>query len=226
MFDGSGLEWLVRLDRVAAAAKQGGTAGVVVGERRPRVEAGVAITLCVAVLKADRFEFVLQRCTEAGVARFQPFVSRRCVAEMPRGAKLARWQRIVREAAEQSGRVVVPPLLPVIDLVAVPRDPHLTPAIVLWEDERSVGLRTALDRLAELRPASPAPSPHPSTSPWPAKLSLIVGPEGGLEAGEVEMLASNGIQKASIGPRVLRAETAALAGAVAALYHLGQLDRP
>lgn len=209
VFDGSGSEWTVRLDRVTV----GETAGEVIEERRPRVEPALVLTLCVAVLKADRFEFVLQRCTEAGVARFQPFQSERCVAEMPRGTKLARWERIVQEAAEQSGRLIVPPILPVIDLVDLPDRPGLRPAIALWEAERSLTLRAALERLAE------------ADSPLPSTLSLLVGPEGGLEAREIEMLAEAGIPAASIGARILRAETAALAATVATLYHFGQMER-
>lgn len=209
VFDGSGFEWTVRLDEVKASKMQ----GEVIERRRPEVEPAVALTLCQAVLKADRFEFVLQRCTEAGVARFQPFVSERCVAEMPRGTKLARWERIVREAAEQSGRVVVPPILPSISLAELPDHPELAPAIALWEGERALSLRAALDRLTG------------ADAPGPAKLSLLVGPEGGLGASEVEGLAAAGIETASIGPRVLRAETAALAATVAALYHFGQMAR-
>lgn len=224
VFDGSGSEWTVRLDRVTAGA----TEGEVIEENRPRVEPVVALTLCVAVLKADRFEFVLQRCTEAGVTRFQPFLSERCVAEMPRGTKLARWERIVQEAAEQSGRLIVPPILSVIDLAGLPDRPGLRPAIALWEGERSLTLRTALENLG--RPGgsgTPAGSGAPGGAGAPvlASLSLLIGPEGGLEAREVERLDTAGIHAASIGPRILRAETAALAATIAVLYHFGQMER-
>lgn len=210
VFDGSGSEWTVRLDEVKASKMLGD----VIEKRRPEVEPAVRLTLCQAVLKADRFEFVLQRCTEAGVARFQPFVSERCVAEMPRGSKLARWERIVREAAEQSGRVVVPPILPPIDLSDLPDRQDLRPALALWEGEEGLSLRAALDGLTS-----------GGGAPGPANLSLLVGPEGGLGASEVERLAAAGIHTASIGPRVLRAETAALAATVAVLYHFGQMER-
>jgi 16S rRNA (uracil1498-N3)-methyltransferase len=207
VFDGSGTEWLVHLDHVSPT----GTSGRVVEVRQPDVEPSVALTLCVAVLKADRFEFVLQRCTEAGVARFQPFVSERCVAEAPRGQKLARWERIVREAAEQSGRLVVPPLSPAVSLADLAGRPDIRPAIVLWEEERSRSLRSALTGIL------PTPLPRRSA------VSLIIGPEGGLEAREVKALASAGVGVGSLGRRVLRAETAALAATVATLYHLGQM---
>jgi 16S rRNA (uracil1498-N3)-methyltransferase len=209
VFDGSGSEWTVRLDEVKASKMQ----GEVIEKRRPEVEPAVALTLCQAVLKADRFEFVLHRCTEAGVARFQPFVSERCVAEMPRGKKLERWERIVREAAEQSGRVVVPPILPPIGLAELPHHSELTPAIALWEGEQALSLHAALDRLKG------------AGATGLTNLSLLVGPEGGLGASEVERLVAAGIDTASIGPRILRAETAALAATVAALYHFDQMER-
>jgi 16S rRNA (uracil1498-N3)-methyltransferase len=177
----------------------------------------------VAVLKADRFEFVLQRCTEAGVARFQPFVSERCVAEMPGGQKLGRWERLVREAAEQSGRVAVPPLMPAVALADLPRRADLLPGVVLWEEERSVGLLEALGGSAislgaVSRTSGRRGEPRPS-------LALVIGPEGGLAKPEVERLAAAGMTVASIGPRVLRAETAALAATAAVMYHCGQLGR-
>jgi 16S rRNA (uracil1498-N3)-methyltransferase len=207
VFDGSGSEWTVRLDQVSASTMH----GEIVDKRRPRVEPAVALTLCQAVLKADRFEFVLQRCTEAGVARFQPFISARGVAEMPRGPKLARWERIVQEAAEQSGRVTVPPILPPVPIAELALGADIQPAVVLWEEETKVPLYAALERVGGGR--------------TPTRLSLIIGPEGGLESREVEALASEGIVAASIGPRVLRAETAALAATVATLYHFGQMER-
>jgi 16S rRNA (uracil1498-N3)-methyltransferase len=222
VFDGSGAEWLVRLDRVASA----GTSGEIVDVRHPVVEPSIALTLCVAVLKADRFEFVLQRCTEAGVVRFQPFVSERCVAEMPRGQKLGRWERLVREAAEQSGRVAVPALLPAVGLADLPRLAGTLPGIVLWEEEQSVSLREALGGLT-ISPGARSPTsggPAIGTSSRSA-FSLVIGPEGGLARPEVGRLAAAGMVVASLGPRVLRAETAALAATTAAMYHFGQLGR-
>ena len=222
VFDGSGTEWVVRLEHVAA----NGTSGLVIEVRQPDVEPAVALTLCVAVLKADRFEFVLQRCTEAGVSRFQPFVSERCVAEMPRGQKLARWERIVREAAEQSGRVMIPPLLPVAALADLPTRADLQPLVVLWEAERSVGLREVLDAMAIPRRAKSATAVNSTgrTSSRPS-LSLVVGPEGGLAEREVQQLTGAGVRTASIGPRVFRAETAALVATAAVMYHRGELGR-
>ncbi|MBI4305328.1 MAG: 16S rRNA (uracil(1498)-N(3))-methyltransferase [Chloroflexi bacterium] len=204
LFDGSGAEWRVRLESVTPDE----VGGTIIDQRWPKTEPQLDITVCQAVLKADRFEFVLQRCTEAGAARFQPVISARCVAEVPRGEKFRRWERIVREAAEQSGRVKVPPISPSISLADVSRLSELRPGVILWEGERSVGLRTAIDK---------------ATAGGASRLSLVIGPEGGFEAKELEPLVAVGFPVASLGPRIFRAETAALATLTAALYHLREM---
>lgn len=204
MFDGSGAEWLVQLVKVTPTQ----STGTVLEQRWPDTEPHVALTLCQAVLKADRFEFVLQRCTEAGVARFQPVLSARSIAGMPEGEKLRRWERVIREAAEQSGRVTVPPILPPVRMADMARRADLRPGILLWEGERSTSLWAALDSVV----ANGA-----------TQLSLLVGPEGGFDAPELEPLIAAGFPVAGLGRRILRAETAALAAVVAALYHLGEM---
>ncbi|MBI4218970.1 MAG: RNA methyltransferase, partial [Chloroflexi bacterium] len=180
----------------------------VLDERRPNTEPAIGITVCQGVLKADRFEFVLQRCTEAGAARFQPVISERCVAEVPRGEKFRRWERIVQEAAEQSGRAKLPPILPPISLAEIAGRPDLRPGVVLWEGERSAGLRDAIDT---------------ATTGNTSRLSIVIGPEGGFEAQELEPLIAAGFPVASLGSRIFRAETAALATLVAVLYHLREI---
>lgn len=204
IFDGSGEELVVTLQQVAARA----ATGVIAERRKPLVEPKLAITLCQAVLKADRFEFVLQRCTELGVASFQPVIADRCVASMPSGGRLERWERIVRESAEQSGRVTIPPIAPAIALSELAAAPGLHPAILLWEEESGLSLQAALGR-------------HLAVSP--NRIVLIIGPEGGIAPAEAELLRSKGVAVAGMGKRILRAETAAVAATVAALYHSGAL---
>jgi len=204
VFNGSGEELRVRLERVSTGTAE----GVIIGRSNPGVEPRLAITICQAVLKADRFEFVLQRCTELGVARFQPVITERCVASMPGGGRLTRWERIVREAAEQSGRVAVPPIARAITLPELAASDSHRPAILLWEAESAHTLREALEE--RLKGA-------------PARLSLIIGPEGGIDPREADILRKAGVAVAGMGKRILRAETAAVAATVAALYHSGAL---
>src|SRR5689334_10081392 len=98
VFDGSGREWLARLE---------GEAAELVKPMDQPVEPATQLTLFQALIKPARFELVLQKGTELGISRFVPFTAERSVAT---GERLARWQAIVVEAAEQSGRRLVPSL--------------------------------------------------------------------------------------------------------------------
>ena len=191
VFDGSGGEWTAELrvsGRTATAR--------LLEERFPAREPEVHVTLAQAVLKADRFEWVLQKGTELGVGAFHPLLTRRTVAG---GAgRLDRWRRIVIEAAEQCGRCRVPDVSPPRALGDVLARPG--PAVLLWEGERRRPFAAALAAALALAPAG-------------GGVRLLVGPEGGFEPDEVRAALAAGAIPASLGPRILRAETAALAAA-------------
>src|SRR5919199_2582279 len=111
LLDGSGREFTVELTGFAAAR----VVGRVVASRRNEAEPSLAVTLYAAPLKGDHFAWMLQKCTEVGAAAFVPILTERTVAggEAPEGsARLERWRRIVREAAEQAGRGRLPPVHP------------------------------------------------------------------------------------------------------------------
>ena len=204
LFDGSGDEWTARIDRAG-----GEEVTVAISERRtPATEPAVKVTLSQALLKSDRFEFVLQKATELGAFSFQPVATNRSVAGRPSPSRISRWKRIVREAAEQSGRVRVPELLNAVDLPAA-AESSLGTAVVLWEGERQRSLRAVL---GDLRDAD-----H-------LRVNLIVGPEGGLEKREVEILTAEGAAVAGLGRRVLRSETASIAALAVLMYELRELD--
>jgi 16S rRNA (uracil1498-N3)-methyltransferase len=192
LFDGRGGEWSAKL----AAAGREGVAARLLEHHTPAREAALRVTLGQALLKADRFEWVLQKGTELGVAAFQPLLTRRTVPGGP-GARsegrLERWRRIVTEAAEQSGRCVVPRVAPPAPLAATLAEPG--PTVLLWEGERERPFATAL-RLA-------------AGEGGPVR--LLVGPEGGFEAQEAAAAVTAGAFSATLGPRILRSETAALA---------------
>ena len=123
------------------------------GEARARVtsrtksagEPGVFITLYQAMLKTDKFEFVLQKCTELGVTRFVPMYCERSVprTQAERSNRYERWKRIVREAAEQSGRGRLPLVERPLEFNQACQDAG-SPALIPWEEERELGLRRAL----------------------------------------------------------------------------------
>jgi 16S rRNA (uracil1498-N3)-methyltransferase len=153
---------------------------------------------------------VIQKAVEVGVAAVVPVVTERCITRAVDDNRLARWRRVAQQAAEQSGRTIMPPVAVVSSLPNALAALGDTPAIVLWEGERETGLAEVLRSL---------PSPL-------AALALVVGPEGGLTAAEVERAVAAGARVASLGPRVLRADTAGLVAAAAVLFAAGDLGGP
>jgi len=172
--------------------------------------AAADLTLVLAIFKFDRMEWAIEKCTEIGVARIIPVIARRTDAHLATAAvkRHERWGRIARQAAEQSRRTAPPEILAPIKLtdffggdwgkaieLSVPR-------VVLSESEMDVSLRDVL-------PASA----HAAV--------LAVGPEGGWAEDELVLFREAGWKPASLGPTILRAETAAMVGAALAMDVLG-----
>ena len=201
LLDGSGREFTVELTGFAAAPRAHPVTGRVVASRQNEAEPSLAVTLYAAPLKGDHFAWTLQKCTEVGAAAFVPILTERTVAggEAPEGsARLERWRRIVREAAEQSGRGRIPPVRPPLRFADACRAAAAAgPALIPWEEERARTLREVSEAL--LGAADP-----------PVAVSLFIGPEGGFSPGEVALAREQGLAPVTLGPRILRAETAAL----------------
>lgn len=216
--DNSGWQYEVTLDQVSGAEAVGTVRTRTLVTSEPRTK----ITLYVGLIRAPKLEIVLQKCTELGVAAFVPVVAQRCVVQQSdemSPAKLERWQRIVVEAAEQSGRGKLPQLMPTVSFKqACEQVRGLT--LLLWEGEREVPLREALDRAAAERPSGRRAN-GPTARPF--SVNVFVGPEGGFTDDEADLARAAGIVPVTLGPRVLRAETASLAVASAILYAQGDL---
>ena len=144
LLDNSGDEFLV-------AIVKSGRAGVeveVLERRRGKSESTVRIVLCQGLLKSARFEWILEKGTELGVAVFAPMLCRRSMAglEEAGSAKIQRWQRIMQEAAEQCGRARLPELLPIRPLLHALSDiPRGALAFMPWEEEHGQSLREGLE---------------------------------------------------------------------------------
>jgi 16S rRNA (uracil1498-N3)-methyltransferase len=199
VFDGRGRAWMARLESVESRG-----AVLVLGDER-RGPTGRPVVLLQGLPKGDKLDLVLQKATELGVSAVWPVLTERSVAR-PKpealGTRHARWQRIVEEAARQSGRAEVPEVAPLRSLEdaagALGSGLRL---LVLDEEERSERLGTAAGD---------------------GGVALVVGPEGGLAREEVRMLGDRGGVPVSLGPLLLRTETAGLA-ALAVLRHLDGL---
>ncbi|MFC1944824.1 RsmE family RNA methyltransferase [Chloroflexota bacterium] len=201
VLDDSGWEYEVEL------GETGGGRSSVVSSSRSAGEPVVGITLYQALLKGSNFEFVLQKCTELGVSAFVPISCERCVASAPRRERVARWRSIIREAAELSGRGRLPELRPQLPFAEALRS-AVGPSLIPWEEESLVGIGEAVRPLVEGGAGA---------------VNIFIGPEGGFPSGEVDMARERGIVPVSLGRRLLRAETAALAAATAVLYEYGEM---
>jgi 16S rRNA (uracil1498-N3)-methyltransferase len=160
-------------------------------------EPELELALYQSLLKKDNFEWVLQKGTELGVSRFVPLLTERTVIgeQALKPNKLARWQRILTEAAEQCRRARIPQLAPV-----------QTFAEALADSDRSqYALIPALVAETHLLEVVNGRSPQPT------RIALFIGPEGGFSPAEIEQAQAHGLTPVSLGPRTLRAETAALA---------------
>lgn len=212
LLDNSGWEYAVKLEQV----QRDHIVGEITGKALAATEPKHKLSLYVALLKGERFEWVLQKATEIGVCAFVPVVCQRSIiddiAEVSQ-TKMERWERIIREAAEQSRRAKLPKLRPAMLFdVACEHAARRSQAFVLWEGSNAQSLRSLL------RSSSPA-NEHASFS-----TSLLSGPEGGFTENELATAALYHLQLASLGPRTLRAETAPIAAATAVLFEHGDLD--
>lgn len=192
LFDGSGAEWPATVRAVERSAVR-----VAVGEPRdPARELPRPVTLAVVVPANERMDWLVEKATELGAAALQPLQAGRSVLRLAgerAERRRAHWQGIVRAASEQCGRtrlMTVAPLRDLEDWLAT-----LPP--------RGADTRWVLDFAADARP--------PGAWPRPSALTTLSGPEGGLSPEELRAARAAGFEPLTLGPRVLRAETAPLA---------------
>lgn len=192
----------------------------IAGHERPSPSlASVVLFVCIA--KGDKMETVIRQCTELGVAAIQPVLSSRCVVKLDakkKDAKLARWKTVAKNAAMQSGRGEIPEIRPVISLVEViDALEMLDGLIVFWEEQQ--GGEDLGNTLDDLKGKGQERTPI---------LGILIGPEGGLAEDEVALLtsASDRVFLHSLGPLILRFETAAVVGSALVLAGSGGLGDP
>ncbi len=194
VFDGEGGAWTAALGEGDELA---------LGPRREVPPPGARVWLAFALPRGEKADLVVQKATELGVERLLPFAAERSVVRLdPRRAaeRARRWRRIAAAAARQCGRADVPEVDAAAELATVL-------AAAPRGFRRLVFHGAGGERLAEV------------VDPGAAGHLLVVGPEGGLAPAEVDRCLAAGARLASLGPRVLRAETAAIA-AVALVQHL------
>jgi 16S rRNA (uracil1498-N3)-methyltransferase len=202
--DGRGRDFTVRLETVGETAT-----GTVLAEAAGVAPSPLAITLIQGVPKGDKMETIVRAATELGVAGVRPALCARTIVRLEPGRwrdRTRRWQRVAREAAKQCRRAVIPevePPRPLTECLAAAGPADL--ALCLWEGEG-----TPLGRLLA-----------GATSPRTA--AVVIGPEGGLAPDEVAAARASGFALVSLGPRILRTETAGPAVAAILQARFGDL---
>ena len=205
VLDNTGFEYVVRLTCVDKKK----ACGDIEERRLCTAEPSARITLFQSLLKREKFEWVLQKCTEVGVARIVPIITARSLVQKTeiKPGKMVRWRRILREAAEQSGRGKVPELAEPI---------HLAESFKCTQDVRVMaslhgGLCSMHEGLVHV-----AAEAHGQIGVW-------IGPEGGFDPEEAAQAARAGFGLVSLGQRTLRTETAAVVACTLILHELKEL---
>ncbi|MBM3331741.1 16S rRNA (uracil(1498)-N(3))-methyltransferase [candidate division WOR-3 bacterium] len=198
--DGAGTEYQVELTAVRADRVVGRVLGTRAGVREPKHRVAIAQ----AVLKGDHLAQVCSQATELGVSRVAPFLSARVVGRLS-PARLERLRAVSLAALKSSTRTVLPTIDAPVEFDSLLKlSSEFDQVLVAYEDETGPGLQAVLKRDA-------------------SSFLVVVGPEGGFEPLEVEALKGAGAMSFSLGPRRLRAETAAVAVAAVTLGLLGDL---
>lgn len=203
VLDNTGWEYEVQL----TAVSRDQVMGKVVDRRTAVGEPAVHLTLYMALLKREKFEWVLQKGTEVGVSCYVPVITQRTLAQNTeiKPGKQDRWQKILTEAAEQCRRGRIPTLAAPMKLADALAQHGAAMALIPWENATAVGLKSTL------------------SGTIPTSIALFIGPEGGFAPEEIELAQQHHVQPVTLGKRILRAETAALVAASLMIYEVGDM---
>ena len=196
VFDGTGTEYLVNLNQVSSSEAFGDILEIINVSREPAV-------------KLFLYQ-ALKKSVELGVHEIVPVLSERTEYAIPSDSRFKRWENIIREAAEQSKRTILPALRSPITLnEALQQSPKRS--IIPWEMENSKGIKEVLHNIKE------------DINENTFDMGIFIGPVGGFSQKEIEFAIYNKITPVSLGPRIFRAETAGIIAATAILYEFGDL---
>ncbi|HHV07742.1 MAG TPA: 16S rRNA (uracil(1498)-N(3))-methyltransferase [Firmicutes bacterium] len=207
VFDGLGHEYEVQL-----APSEGGTMwGQVMAPVDTIREPKLKVTLAQGLGKGDKNDLVVQKATEIGVQAIIPVACKRSIVKLStKTTKEERLRRVAKEAAKQCGRAVVPSVEPACSFNDLLRYfPKYDAVLFLWEKERVQDLKHTLQKIRQ--------------QSSPTRLLVLVGPEGGFTDTEASQATERGAQAVSLGPRILRTETAGLVALSAILYEFDEL---
>lgn len=216
VLDNLGAEYEIELQ----AIRKEKVTGQIEEKREAAGEPAEEITLYQSLLSREKFEWVLQKCTEVGVKQFVPIETSRSIVRQKsiNANKTERWQRIIQEAAEQSCRGKIPELAQTVNFKdAITKLDDFNYKFMMHPLRRSVSEASTQAEGESLRRYLKDNSKN-------TRIALFVGPEGGFTENEVRTAMDNNIVLISLGRRVLRTETAAVVASSLILYELGEMN--
>lgn len=176
-------------------------------QSQSKTESNINITIYQGIAKGDKMDYIIQKCVELGVNCFVPTVTKRAIVKISDGnKKVQRWQKIAYEAAKQSVRGIIPEVCMPMDFSEVIK--NITSQsnvlnIMAYENEDNITLKQVLKKMDY------------------TDINIIIGPEGGFDDTEAQLARESGVNTVTLGPRILRTETAPVAVSSAVMYELG-----
>lgn len=185
---------------------------VIVDRKANLTESSLRVTLYQSLPKADKMELIVQKCVEIGVYEIVPVITDRCISKISTDKdaqnKIARWQKIAMEAAKQSNRGIVPQISKPIkfsDALKLVSKTDL--AIIPYEKESAANFKDISKQCSGIKASC-----------------VFIGPEGGFTEQEIQLAESSGVKKITLGPRILRTETAGFVTLTIMMYELGDVS--
>lgn len=207
VLSGNGKEYLFRI----TAVKKNEVKADIIKEIVTDTESNLKVTLVQSLPKPNKMDFIVKSCSELGVAKIIPVTTERTIVRLDSSEKMLvrqiRWQRIAKEAAEQSGRKKVPQICELTSFkLALKECPRFDLSLIPWELEKKEGIKEALQN----RKGSKT-------------ILILVGPEGGFSLQEIEQAKLAGALPVSLGRRILRSETAGMVTLALVMYEFGDM---
>jgi len=200
-------QWLGEIDLI----QEGRVEVRLIAQQDRSAMQAIRLILYQGLPKSDKMDWIVQKATELGVMEICPVQMKRSVSRIDKADKAVkkqkRWQRIAEQAAKQSKRVTIPDVkIPMGFSEMLEGIPEDVQVLAAYEDEKKQGLHTQLKALDRTKP-----------------IAIVIGPEGGFEVDEIQLLRDRGAAIVGLGPRILRTETASLAFIAILQYEYGDL---
>ena len=205
--DGEGLEYVTEIVEFG----DGFVHTKVIESFKNTTEPPVKVTLYQGLPKSDKMDFIIQKSVELGISKIVPVLTERTVvrldSEKDALKKCERWNRISLEAAKQCNRGIIPKIeIPISFKEAIKQTENKVLSLIPYEKEAKNSLKQVLERVGSI-----------------SEISVFIGPEGGFAEQEIEEAVSSGLSSVTLGPRILRTETAGIAVLSILMYELGDV---